>query len=162
TRTARFSGSTPSGLSRGSSSRRRVSGITLVARFGRSMLVSCSQAASCSARSARSRNTRPLKNEFFTHFTIASTVPFWLPLREARKLQARGEEVDALYRAVPESHVDLAEVVLRELAGETVEEHDGWRVPRSQRRDDGVERRLLTGVTLILLSATKQLLRRNR
>src|SRR5207344_1248767 len=78
---------------------------------------------------------------------------------EPRVLQPRGEESDALRAAVDVAHVDLPEVVLRELAGEALEANDGHRAWWPEPGYQGVERRLATGVTE-LIRATQQLLSR--
>jgi hypothetical protein len=80
---------------------------------------------------------------------------------EARVLEPRGEEVNALPASVDEGDVDVPEVVLRELAGQPLEAHDGSHARRAQSSDQRVERGLVPRVAR-LRRATKQLLRRQR
>ena len=75
-RNANSSGATLSGRNRARSSPIRVAGGTPVARDGRIVLASVSHSRSCRSRSARSRNRRCLKKEFFTQPTRFSTLPF--------------------------------------------------------------------------------------
>ncbi len=63
-------------------------------------------------------------------------------LDPAGVLEPRGEKVEGLFRAVEEVHVDVAEVVLRELARQSPEPHHGARAAGSQLGDEAVEGRL--------------------
>jgi len=67
-------------------------------------------------------------------------------LDEARVLQARGEEVDPPPASVQEAHVDLAEVVLRELARQPLEADKRTDVRRADRRHEVVDDRLTARV----------------
>lgn len=78
---------------------------------------------------------------------------------EARVLESRREEVDSLLASVDERHIDVAEVMLRELTGKPLEANHRCRARRPQGGDDRVERALVPRVSS-LLRATKQLLRR--
>lgn len=80
---------------------------------------------------------------------------------ESRVFQAGSEEVNASSAPVEKAHVDLTEVVLRELSGQAFEANDGRRVARSVRGNERVEGGLAARVA-VDLGATKELLRRQR
>jgi len=71
----------------------------------------------------------------------------------ARVLEARAEEVHDPLLAVPKAHVDLAEAVARDLAGNLVLLRERSAAPRSHARDQGIERALATLVAGLLGAA---------
>jgi hypothetical protein len=78
---------------------------------------------------------------------------------EARVLQSRREEVHALPLAVHERHVGMAEVVLRELARQSLEANHGCGARRPHRGHEPIESALAARVAC-LGRATQELLRR--
>src|SRR5207249_3680832 len=80
-------------------------------------------------------------------FTVAQTARRWVEsyvrhVDPARVLEPRGEEVDPLLAPVEVAHVDLAEVMLRELARQALEPHQGGDRPWTQSAHRLVQRRL--------------------
>jgi hypothetical protein len=77
-------------------------------------------------------------------------------LHPARVLQTRGEEVHALLSPVEETNVNVSEVVLRKLAGESFETNHRSRTLGAELLDERVQR-ALGSVVALQLCAAKQL-----
>jgi hypothetical protein len=103
------------------------------------------------------RDTSP-RSEVVDHRTHERLDLFVLDqthLHPARILETRGEEVHALKTTVEVAHVNMPEVMLRELASESLEANDGTRPLGTQLLDELVERALAAGVALELRAAEK-------